>query len=55
MSNFKNLLKRNLEIRITSLTKTGTTNPQTKDTGNQGTKVKKTRKTKTENQATGSS
>ena len=55
MSNFRNLLKRNLEIRITSMTKTGTTNPQTKDTGNQGTKAKKTRKNKTENQAIGSS
>ena len=55
MSNFRNLLKRNLEIRITNMTKTGTTNPQTKDTGNQGTKAKKTRKNKTENQATGSS
>ena len=55
MSNFRNLLKRNLEIRITSMTKTGTTNPQTKDTGNQGITAKKTRKNKTENQATGSS
>ena len=55
MSNFRNLLKRNLEFRITSMTKTGTTNPQTKDTGNQETKAKKTKKNKTENQATGSS
>ena len=46
MSNFRNLLKRNLEIRITSMTKTGTTNPQTKDTGNQGTKAKKPEKIK---------
>ena len=41
MSNSRNLLKRNLEIRITSMTKTGITNPQTKDTENQGTKAKK--------------
>ena len=55
MSNFRNLLKRNLEFRITSMTKTGTTNRQTKDTRNQETKAKKNRKNKTENQATGSS
>ena len=35
------------------MTKTGTTNLQIKDTGNQGTKVQKPRKNKTENQATG--
>ena len=46
MSNFRNLLKKNLEIRITSMTKTGTTNPQTKDTGNQGTKAKKKKQKK---------
>ena len=56
MSNFRNLIRRNLENRNTSMTKTGTTNLQTKDTGNQETeknKAKKPRKNKAESQTTG--
>ena len=56
MSNFRNLIRRNLENRNTSMTKTGTTNLQTKDTGNQEiekNKAKKPRKNKAESQTTG--
>ena len=56
MSNFRNLIRRNLENRNTSMTKIGTTNLQTKDTGNQEiekNKAKKPRKNKAESQTTG--